>query len=100
APFRGTLDARKFVTNRQDGPANSRSLVLEFHCGKHVRSQRLLRIFDLDRDIKQRREALKHEPLAQITTEEAGDLDDLFGRACSGNRARHLETGGFRSLSV
>jgi len=33
ALFRGTLDARKFVRNRHDGPANSRSLALEFHCG-------------------------------------------------------------------
>ena len=96
--FVAPSNTRKFVRNRHDGPANSRSLVLEFHCGKYVRSQRLLRIFDLDRDIKQRREALTHEELAQLTTDEDGDWDDLFRCASSGSRARNLETSGFRSL--
>src|SRR5260370_6533929 len=91
---------RKFLRNRHDVPANSCCLVLEFHCGKYVRSQRLLRIFDLDRDIKQRREALTHEELAQLTTHEDGDRDDLFGSDSSGSRAWNLETSAFWSLAV
>ena len=45
----------------------SRILILELHRGKHVRSQRLLRILDLDRYVEQRLETLTHEKFAQLT---------------------------------
>jgi hypothetical protein len=67
---------------------------------KHVRSQRLPRIFDRDRDIKQRREALAHEELAQLTTHKDGDRDDLLRCDSSRSRAWNLETSGFWSLGV
>ena len=81
-----------------DGPANSRSLVLEFHCGKHVRSKRLLRIFDLDRDIKQRREALTYEQLAQLTTDEDGDRNHLSSETFQREMRRPGLAGHIRSL--
>jgi hypothetical protein len=89
APF-VTPRARKFV--RIDTTSANSRLVLEFHCIKHLRSQRLLG-FSVLTDIKQRREALTHEQLAQPTTTKM-ESGRSFGARSRAEPAP--ETGGFR----
>src|SRR6516225_10862785 len=65
-----------------------------------MRSQRLLRILDLDRDIKQGREALTYEESAQLSTHENGYWDDLLRRGSRGSRARSLGLGSFLRADI
>src|SRR6266487_4072784 len=89
---------RRFLRHRHDGPAKRLTLVLESQYGKHMRSQRLLRILDPDRDIEQWREALTHEELAQFAAHEHRDLDDLSS-GCSAHR-RNLEIGDLLRVGI
>jgi len=54
---------------------------------------------DIDRDIKQRREALTHEP-AQLSTHENGYWDDFLRRSSRWSRARSLGLGSFLHADI
>src|SRR6266436_7647791 len=86
--------------HRHDGPAKYLTLILESHYGKHMRSHRLLRILDPDRDIEQWREALTHEDLARFAAHENGDRGDLSRRDCSQHRPRSLEIGDLLRVGI
>ena len=77
---------RRLLRDRHDVPPNRRALVLKFHCAKNVRSHRLRWISDLDRDIKEGREALSHEQLAQLATHKNRDWHHLLSPASRGGR--------------
>src|SRR6516225_9437200 len=98
--FFGGICGRAYLWYRGNTPANSRTLILRFHDRKYVRSQRLLRILDLDRDIKQRREALTHEEPAQLSTRENGYWNDFLRHGCRGSRARGLGLGNFLRADI
>src|SRR5262249_80706 len=63
-------------------------------------SQRFLRIFDFDRDIKEWREALTHEEPAQFSTDENGYWNDLLRRGSRGSGARRLGFGSFLHVDI
>src|SRR4029077_50570 len=98
--FFGGVCGRAYLWYRDDAPAKSRTLILRFHDRKHVRSQRFLRILDLDRDVKQRREALTHEEPAQLSTHENRDWNDLLRSGSRGSRACSLGVGSFLHVDI
>src|SRR6516225_8495599 len=98
--FFGGICGRAYLWYRGNTPANSRTLILRFHDRKYVRSQRLLRILDLDRDIKQRREALTHEEPAQLSTHENRNWDDLLRLGSRESRACSLGVGSFLYVDI
>ena len=100
APVGGLGRARRFLRHRHDGPAKRSTLVLESHCGEHMRSQRLLRILDPDRAIEQRREALTHEEPARFAAHENGDRDGLSRCDCRPSGAWSLEIGDLLRVGI
>ena len=79
-PGRALGRARRVLWNRHDGPAKSRIPKPRPHQGKHMRSQRLLRIPDRDRSLEQVLEAMTHEELVRFTAHKNGDRGGLSCR--------------------
>src|SRR5262245_37608780 len=77
---------RGLLGNRHDGPTHPCALVLKFHCTKNVRSHRFRWISDRDRDIKEGRESLSHEQLAQLAAHKDRNWHHLLSPGSHGSR--------------
>src|SRR5262249_59621471 len=71
-------------------PAHAAAVVGYFHGGEDVRAERLIGLFDDDRHVEERHEALANKNLLFLAADEYRDLSAALGRLVGGlGRRRH-----------